>query len=157
MPRELGANVMTKNAAGRAGRPGPEIRCTGTAVLVPPPRDADGAPAVPGLEIDVARSHGDTAVVAVAGEIDLHTADTLRARLVALHAAGSRRLVVDFAGVAFCDATGLGALVAAHNEISADGGRIALARVRPAQRRLLRITGLHRLFTLHNDPDEAFV
>ncbi|OLT33056.1 hypothetical protein BJF79_35340 [Actinomadura sp. CNU-125] len=107
--------------------------------------------------MDVARVHGDTAVVAVTGEIDLHTADTLRARLVALHATGLRHLVVDFGGVAFCDATGLGSLVAAHNEISADGGRISLARVRPAQRRLLRITGLHRLFPLHNDPDEACV
>ncbi|QFG26463.1 STAS domain-containing protein [Actinomadura sp. WMMB 499] len=147
---------MTKNAAGRAGRPGPEIRCTGTAVLAPP-RDAAAPAALPGLEIDLGRVRGDTAIVAVSGEIDLHTADTLRARLVALHASGLRSLVVDFAGVAFCDATGLGALVAAHNEISAGDGRIALARVRPAQRRLLRITGLHRLFTVHNDPDEAFV
>ncbi|WP_262401903.1 STAS domain-containing protein [Actinomadura sp. CNU-125] len=155
-PCELGANVMTKNAAGRPGRPGPEIRCTGTAVL-PPPRDGGAPQGLPGLGIDVARVHGDTAVVAVTGEIDLHTADTLRARLVALHATGLRHLVVDFGGVAFCDATGLGSLVAAHNEISADGGRISLARVRPAQRRLLRITGLHRLFPLHNDPDEACV
>ncbi|MFV2176096.1 STAS domain-containing protein [Actinomadura sp. LOL_016] len=147
---------MTKNAAGRAGRPGPEIRCTGTAVLAPP-RDPGAPAALPGLEIDVARVHADAAVVTVSGEIDLHTADTLRARLVSLHASGLRRLVVDFAGVLFCDATGLGALVAVHNEITADGGRIALARVRPAQRRLLRITGLHRLFTVHNDPDEAFV
>ncbi|CNG19534.1 anti-sigma-factor antagonist [Mycobacterium tuberculosis] len=77
----------------------------------------------------------------------------LRDRLVELHGrlpgAGPRRLVADFTAVAFCDAAGLGALVAAHNQIAADGGEIVLAGVRPAQLRLLRITGLHRLFTIH--------
>lgn len=92
---------------------------------------------------------GDTAVAAVSGEIDLRTADTLRARLVELHASGPRRLVADFTAVPFCDAAGLGALVAARNQIAAGGGEIVLAGVRPAQLRLLRITGLHRLFAVY--------
>ncbi len=92
------------------------------------------------------------------GEIDLRTAGALRDRLVELHGgpAGPRRLVADFTAVPFCDAAGLGALVAAHNQIAAVGGEIVLAGVRPAQLRLLRITGLHKLFPVHAAVDDVW-
>ncbi|TDE38108.1 STAS domain-containing protein [Actinomadura sp. 6K520] len=142
-----------------AGRRVPEVRCRTAA---PPGAAAPAGPAVAsgiraigepeaGLDVATARVSGDTAVVVVNGEIDLRTADILRARLVELHAAGPRRLVADFTAVPFCDAAGLGALVAAHNQIAATGGEIVLAGVRPAQLRLLRITGLQRLFAVHAD------
>jgi anti-anti-sigma factor len=98
---------------------------------------------------------GEIVAVAVNGEIDLQTADGLRSRLLELAETGYRTLVVDFAGVAFCDAAGLGALVAAHNRVAADGGEVRLSRVRPAQRKLLRVTGLHRVFDLYDDLDAA--
>jgi anti-anti-sigma factor len=95
------------------------------------------------------------AVIKVAGEIDLRTARTVRTGLVDVAEAGFRRIVVDFEQVRFCDATGLGALVAAHNRLHADGGELRLARVQAAQRRIFRITGLDRLFTLHESVEDA--
>ncbi|MGP4029044.1 STAS domain-containing protein [Actinomadura sp. 3N407] len=145
--------------ARRAGRRVPEVRCR-TAAQTTGSRSPAAAPEFPGaripeagdgLEVEIIRVRGDTAVVVVSGEIDLRTADTLRARLVELHASGPRRLLADFTAVPFCDAAGLGALVAAHNQIAASGGEIVLSGVRPAQLRLLRITGLHRLFKVHAD------
>ncbi|MEU9873050.1 STAS domain-containing protein [Actinomadura verrucosospora] len=153
--------------AGRAGRRPPEVRCRAGAVRASAVPDAfsGAAPDVScahagdGLRIETTRVGARTAVVAVAGEIDLRTAGPLRDRLVEMHGrlpgAGPRRLVADFTAVPFCDAAGLGALVAAHNQISADGGEIALAGVRPAQLRLLMITGLHRLFAIHRDVEAA--
>jgi anti-anti-sigma factor len=144
----LAGDAFTNGAA--AGEPVPGDAVPQGAVFL----DETGAwtpGPVPGLAVDVAERRPGAAVIAVTGEIDLHTADALRARLVREHAAGARRLVLDFSGVPFCDAAGLGALVGAHNEISASGGEIALAGVRPAQLRLLRITGLHRLFVLSAD------
>ncbi|MFC7733572.1 STAS domain-containing protein [Actinomadura keratinilytica] len=132
----------------RLGRRRPEMRCRAGAVRRPPG-------AAPGLRVAVADVCADAAVVTVEGEIDLGTAETLRGELFALHAAGRRGLVLDFAGVRFCDASGLGALVAAHNRVAADGGRVRLARVRPQQARLLRVTGLDRLFPTHDDLAEA--
>lgn len=146
---------------GRPGRRPPEVRCRAGAVRAVPDAapGASGAHADDGLRIETARVAAGTAVVAVTGEIDLRTAGPLRDRLVEMHGrmpgAGPRRLVADFAAVPFCDAAGLGALVAAHNQISAAGGEIALAGVRPAQLRLLRITGLHRLFAIHRDVEAA--
>ncbi|TMQ94980.1 STAS domain-containing protein [Actinomadura soli] len=142
--------------ARRAGRRGPEVRCrtartTGPS-LAAPQFPAAQDPGVAGeLEVELAMVRGESAVVVVTGEIDLRTADTLCARLVEARGEGPRRLVVDFSAVAFCDAAGLGALVGAHNRIAVSGGEISLAGVRPAQLRLLRITGLDRLFAVHPD------
>src|SRR3954452_25151929 len=143
---EWGRNVMTEETrpARRPGRRAPEIRsrtgagrpASGGSAAPGTASHGAGAPAaaelgetgawtpgpVAGLAVEVAERRPGTAVVTVTGEIDLHPADGLRARLVKAHAAGARRLVLDFAAVPFCDAAGLGALVGAHNEISASGG-----------------------------------
>jgi anti-anti-sigma factor len=113
------------------------------------------APAPVPLVTEVVRTQGETALVEVRGELDLRTAGLLRSRLLELHASGHRVLVVDFDGVPFCDAAGLGALVAARNRASALGGEVRLSRVRPAQHRLLRITGLDRVFRVYDWVDAA--
>ncbi|MEO5874211.1 MAG: STAS domain-containing protein, partial [Streptosporangiaceae bacterium] len=100
------------------------------------------------LRVGLAGLHGDTAVVTVAGEIDLRTAMTLRDHLTAVTQAGFGSIVVDFQHVRFCDASGLNALVSLGNRVQADGGGIWLAGVRPAQRRLFQVTGLDRRFPL---------
>lgn len=98
----------------------------------------------------------DRAVVAeVAGEIDLRTGAILRKRLFELTDAGFGHIIIDFDGVRFCDAAGLGVLVAAQNRLRGQDGSISLARVRPAQRRLLRIAGLGRVFALYESVPDA--
>ncbi|WP_158566686.1 STAS domain-containing protein [Actinomadura craniellae] len=99
--------------------------------------------------------YGTTVVVEVSGEIDLRTAELLRRELLELSEAGFSRLILDFGQVRFCDATGLGALVGVHNRIVARDGEIVLCGVRPTQRRLLRITGLDRLFAVYGQGEEA--
>jgi anti-anti-sigma factor len=98
------------------------------------------------LTTAIVRRDGGSAVVAVGGEIDVHTAEELRTVLFDLVDRGHVHVVADFSGVCFCDAAGLGALVAANNRIREHGGSLRLTGVRPAQRRILRITGLDRLF-----------
>jgi anti-sigma B factor antagonist len=102
------------------------------------------------LAIITAEAADGLAVVKVAGEIDLRTAGRLRAGLLDRAEAGFRNIILDFQQVRFCDATGLGALVAAHNTLARQGGGLRLAGVRPAQRRLFRITGLDRALGLHD-------
>ncbi|XVQ07950.1 STAS domain-containing protein [Spirillospora sp. CA-255316] len=137
----------------RHARRAPDLRCRSGGPR--PVRDSAFPACPPLLEVEAVETRGDTALAEVRGEIDLQTADLLRTRLTALHAAGHRHLVVDFAAVPFCDAAGLGALVAVHNRVAAEGGEVRLARVRPAQRKLLRITGLHRVFSLYEDVEDA--
>lgn len=98
------------------------------------------------LTTTVVRRDGVAAVVELHGEIDVHTVGELRAILLALAGEGRPYIVADFTGVDFCDAAGLGALVAVNNRVAESGGALRLVGVRPAQRRILQITGLDRLF-----------
>jgi anti-sigma B factor antagonist len=103
----------------------------------------------------IVRRHGASVVVRIGGEIDVHTAGELRTVLLALVDGGHTHIVADLAGVGFCDAAGLGALVAVNNRAREHGGALRLTGVRPAQRRILRITRLDQLFRLYDSVDDA--
>lgn len=107
------------------------------------------------LRATVTRRDGKSAVVEVAGEIDVHTSGELRTVLMALADEGGMHIVADFTGVRFCDAAGLGALVAVNNRTKGNGGSLSLTGVRPAQRRILQITRLDHLFRRHDSVDDA--
>lgn len=110
---------------------------------------------VTSLTTSVLRRDGTSAVVGIAGEIDVHTAGELRTFLLALAGEGHVHIVADFSGVRFCDAAGLGVLVGVHNRVAADDGSLRLTGVRPAQRRILRITRLDQLFRHYDGVDDA--
>ncbi len=84
----------------------------------------------------------------VTGEIDMDSCDDLAAALrTAAERAGTRTLVVDFAGVTFCDSSGIRVL----DEAYAMAGRrriaLQLVRVQPQVRRVLEIVGMTALLT----------
>jgi anti-sigma B factor antagonist len=98
------------------------------------------------------RTQGDHIVIALAGEIDLYTAPRLQSELTsALSAAEPVRVVVDMSGVEFCDSTGMNVLLAAHRLAAERGGEFALAAPRPAVRKILEVTGLNAVFTVHDN------
>lgn len=98
------------------------------------------------------RTHGDHTVVAVAGEIDLYTAPRLQGALTAVvMGEGAARVVVDMAGVEFCDSTGMNVLLAALRRARERGGELVLAGPRPAVRKILQVTGLESVFTVIDD------
>jgi anti-anti-sigma factor len=108
-----------------------------------------------GLQFHIRETIGRTVIVELAGEIDLRTGELLRVRLFELADADVRSIVIDFADVQFCDATGLGVLVAVRNRLHAERGQVLLAQVRPAQRRLLRAAGLDQVFALYDSVADA--
>ena len=85
---------------------------------------------------------GSTAVVSLSGELDLASAPDLHACLEAILERGVRSVVIDLDGVAFCDSTGISALVRGVNRARAGGRRLVLRRPRPGVRRVLEITGV---------------
>ena len=98
------------------------------------------------------RSQGDHVVLALAGEIDLYTAPRLQSELTSALAAGKPpHLVVDMSAVEFCDSTGMNVLLAAHRLAAERGGDLTLAAPRPAVRKILEVTGLQSVFTVHDD------
>ena len=95
-------------------------------------------------------SQGGHAVVSVYGEVDLYTAPRLQAELASLVRDGAGRVVVDLSGVEFCDSTGMNVLLSAMKRLREHGGSLELASPRPAVRRILQVTGLDTVFSVHD-------
>jgi anti-sigma B factor antagonist len=100
------------------------------------------------LGVEVSKQDG-TAVLTVTGEIDIATAPRLREQVVTLVGQGETRIVVDMEGVDFIDSTGLGALVGALKRVRTQGGELAIVCTRPRLLKVFEITGLVRVFEIH--------
>src|SRR5918999_3953451 len=84
--------------------------------------------------------------VSLRGELDVATADRLCAVLLDLMTEQTPHLIVDLAGVAFCDPYGLGGLVRVANYAERAGGIITPASPGPRIPGVIKLTGLHRRF-----------
>ncbi|OZM70114.1 anti-sigma F factor antagonist [Amycolatopsis antarctica] len=96
-----------------------------------------------GLRIDTESANGRT-VVRLAGELDSHSGDRLRAELGGLLGGASQgsRVELDLHRLGFMDSSGLSVLIGAHKQALARGAELVLVGVPPGVHRMLRITGL---------------
>ncbi|GIH24943.1 anti-sigma-B factor antagonist [Acrocarpospora phusangensis] len=110
----------------------------------------DGS-SVRAVELKVStRSHAGHAVMAIAGEIDLYTAPRLQSEFTRLlEETDPDRVVIDMSGVEFCDSTGMNVLLSALKRLKERGGVLEVAAPRPAVRKILQVTGLDSVFTVH--------
>ena len=91
----------------------------------------------------LSRMINGVAVVTAPAEVDITTADQLRAVLLYKATQGHATVVVDMTGTRFCDSRGLHTLLRAHKLALADGGGLRL--VVPADGAVPRIFTLMRL------------
>jgi anti-sigma B factor antagonist len=98
--------------------------------------------------------HDRAVVVRLAGELDLHNVDEVRAALAQVGAERPERLVVDLAEVSFIDSTTLGALVEARNSLGEGVPLLLSAPVRDV-RRALEVSGLDRRFEIYDTIENA--
>ena len=94
-------------------------------------------------------------VVTVTGDVDLHSAPLLRARLAALADAYVEHVVLDLSDATFLDSMALGVMLAAQKRLLADQGRLDLVVPTPEIRRIFEITMLDQVFDLHDTRAEA--
>lgn len=106
------------------------------------------------MRIDTKRS-GDSWVVTVAGDVDLHSAPELRDRLASLSDTGARHVVVDLTECDFLDSMGLGVLLGAKKRMARDGRELHVVVSAPDVRRIFEITMLDRVLDLHATRAEA--
>ena len=95
------------------------------------------------------------AVVTVSGEVDVYTAAKLRAALDEEIAAGRNRLVVDLDAVTFLDSTGLGVMVGRLKAVRDVGGDMHLVCTTARIMRVMAITSLDEVFTIHASTEDA--
>lgn len=99
-----------------------------------------------------------TPVVAVSGEVDLHSVPQFRS---AMQDAESKRdaenalILVDLSEVDFMDSSGIGVLIAHHRELEEAGGGLRIVAGEAALK-ILRITNLDTVFGIYGSREEAF-
>lgn len=114
-------------------------------------------PADSAFEAQCERRGEAAVVVSAAGELDLATADELRAVMRAAEAQAPT-VVLDLRAVTFIDSSGLSVIVAENQRAQAEQRRLMVAvDGAPMVERLLDLTGLQRTLTIVPDPDAALM
>jgi anti-sigma B factor antagonist len=93
------------------------------------------------LRVSVART-GEETVIAVAGQLDLSTVDALSDAVTAELRDSPGRLILDFAGLTFCDSRGLGTLVVLQRAARTQRTYLAVRNPSPFFSRMLDVTGM---------------
>jgi anti-sigma B factor antagonist len=104
----------------------------------------------PELAISLQRSPGE-AVVQLTGEIDMLTSTRLSDAVNDLLMEPPPRIVLDLAGVTFCDSQGLGTLVVLSRKATTAQSVLVLTNVGDFLIRVLDITGLRSALMIRNE------
>jgi anti-sigma B factor antagonist len=96
-----------------------------------------------------------THVVSVSGEVDLYSAPELKERMLSAIDRGKTRIVVDLTGASFIDSTTLGVLVGARKRLREHDGVLAVVCADDDKLALFEMTGLDRVFSIHEDRSAA--
>jgi len=98
---------------------------------------------------------GGIDIVRMPAELDLTTSEGVAALGCAAIARLARLVLLDLAGLSFCDASGLTAFVKIANQADAAGCRFGLIAPRPQVAKILRISGLDSRMPVFETVDDA--
>jgi anti-sigma B factor antagonist len=107
------------------------------------------------LEVVIEAKSPETAVVLLAGRLDLMTCGQLKEQLATCVQDGHRHLVLDLQRVSFMDSSGLGALIGGLKTARLAGGDIRIARPGEQPAMILELTNLNRVLVTYPDVEEA--
>jgi anti-sigma B factor antagonist len=110
-----------------------------------------------GSKLQIAEGRqGDVAVLTLSGQLTLDDGDLAFGRYVdGMIASGTRRIVVDLAGVSYIDSAGVGMMVAESQRVSQQGGAMRLARLTARSHHLLAMLKLKFVFEIYDDVESA--
>ncbi|MEV5476587.1 STAS domain-containing protein [Streptomyces sp. NPDC052207] len=103
------------------------------------------------------RQAGQAWLLALHGELDFNSAVHLRQAADPAVSGPSRPglMVIDCAGLGFCDSSGISSLIAIHQWLSARGSTLRLAAVPPSVARIVTLTGLDQLVRVYSTTSDA--
>jgi anti-sigma B factor antagonist len=107
------------------------------------------------VHVGSANGQGPMQIFELTGSLDIATAPTVRAALLEASERGDHRLIVDLSKLEFLDSTGLGALIGGQRRAKEFGGDVRLVATEGQILRLLRITGLLKVFSVYPTLDAA--
>jgi len=100
---------------------------------------------------------GETLIVRLDGELDLHSAAAFREAVTAAFQERPRlkNLVLLMHDVTFIDSSGVGAILGRLKEVSARGGRLAVVGLQLPVQRVFAMSGVLKLISVHDSEGQA--
>ena len=99
---------------------------------------------------------GNCLVVYPKGELDSHYADLMRKKVDDTAAKyGMNNIIINLKDVSFMDSSGIGFIVGRYKFASRRGGVTAAVMANKDIKKLLVLSGLHRIVDLFDSPEEA--
>lgn len=99
-------------------------------------------------------NEGAVRVAALSGELDASTAPGVQQQLLPLAVPGAK-VVLDMADVPYMSSAGLRLLLSIYRQVTATGGKIALARVVDEIKDTMAVTGFLKFFVVHDTVEAA--
>lgn len=97
------------------------------------------------MKINITSENG-TAVAVLNGEIDHHTARSLRSEIDRfVITMQPERLAMDFTGITFMDSSGIGLIIGRYKLMKEWGGQLEIRGTQPYIRRVLKLSGIERI------------
>ncbi|MFB5675507.1 anti-sigma F factor antagonist [Paenibacillus terreus] len=95
-------------------------------------------------------------IARLAGELDHHTSDQVRAQLdEAIMRQQCEHLVLNFKDLQFMDSSGLGVILGRYKLLKQKNGKMAVCDATPAVYRLLEMSGLFKIMTCYENEEVA--
>jgi anti-sigma B factor antagonist len=94
-------------------------------------------------------------VVVIRGRMDAHSSTEAGANINRLIEGGSRRIVVNLAGLEYISSSGLRILLSALKQLKKEDGALKLACLQPSVREVFSMAGFDRIFLLFDDEESA--
>jgi anti-sigma B factor antagonist len=108
------------------------------------------------LKVEI-RQQGETAVVSLAGELDLASAPRLEKEIAGLDGGLTATVVLDLQGLQFIDSTGLRTILSTQARLRDRGAAFAITPGSPQVQRLLAITRADEHLRVVDTPDDILV
>ncbi len=95
-------------------------------------------------------------IVRLKGELDHHTAESVRARMEeAILQGDAKHLILSLKELTFMDSSGLGVILGRYKQIIAKGGSMIMCDLSPAVYRLFELSGLFKIMTFQDSESAA--
>lgn len=108
-----------------------------------------------GLVVERGEAEGGVVVLRPRGPIDRQTIGELDQALNAVLSEGKARILIDGSALTYMSSSGMGVFIAFQQKVDKAGGDLRFCRLSDMVRTVITTLGLHRLFRIFGERDEA--
>jgi anti-sigma B factor antagonist len=98
-----------------------------------------------------APQHNGQVVITLPGEIDITNSPLLQEKLLEVISRRPAMVIADMTATAFCDASGMTAIVASYHQAVAAGADMRLVIRHPGMRRIFELCGMDTVISIYPD------